>query len=84
MFIQTMRDHSSLLAATAVGKKEVNGGASLLKLISLSDSQQPLANQSEEVPLYLVTTGDLRHRGLRQSEETDNSLNSQWKYYLKK
>lgn len=75
MFIQTMRDHSSLLAATAIGKKEVNGGAPLL--ISLSDSQQPLANQSEEVPLYLVTTRDLRHRGLRQSEETDNSLNSQ-------
>lgn len=81
-----MSDHSSLLAATAIGKEEVNGVAPLLKLISLSDSQQPLANQSEgeEVPLYLVTTGDLRHRGLRQSAETDNSLNSQWKYYLKK
>lgn len=31
-----MRDHSSLLAATAIGKKEVNGGAPLLKLISLA------------------------------------------------
>lgn len=74
-----MRNHSSLLAATAIGKKEVNGVAPLLKLISLSDSQQPLANQSEgeEVPLYVVTTGDLRHRGLRVRKQTTHLTHSE-------
>lgn len=78
-FIQTMSDHSSLLAATAIGKKEVNGVAPLLKLISLSDSQQPLANQSEgeEVSLYLVTTGDLRQRGLRVRKQTTHLTHSE-------